>query len=442
MANKFYDYSSITKQFKGYGNVRYVMSHINLTSLESMHYQLDETKEYGIDKVSRKQYSLNLHSNITKLLSKMKQMTYKPYPVKRIYIPKSNKKLRPIGVPSYSDKLVQGVMANILNAIYEHIFLDCSFGFRPNRNCHQALKRLNEVVTNNDVNYIVEADIKSFFDNVNHQNLLNFMKPIIQDKRFMYYTHAFLKAGVIEDTDFSRTRKGTPQGGLISPILANIYLHYILDQWFEDFIRPKCNFCYLIRYADDFIVCFKEKNDSEWFLKQLTNRFKQYKLELEPSKTRAIDFYKSSSTFDFLGFTISKIESNNKQDNIDYTISSKSFQNKKSSIKYKIKKYRNEHRLVYKDDFNRFIVYLNSVLSGIYKYYNTCTSTPYLDKLYNYTILQLKNHLTKKQIRGIKQQITTIPLVESSTYKTIKFEERSTKNAKKRKTSGYVQNVS
>ncbi len=418
-----YDYSSLSKQYLKYGDVMYLMSHINEHSLLCMHYQLTETKMYGIDEVSRKIYGLNLTNNIKRLYASMKSSVYKPLPVKRLHIPKPNGKLRPIGIPAYEDKLVQGVMASILNAIYENVFLNCSYGFRSHRNCHLALKDLNKTILNNDVNYIVEADIKSFFDNVNHNELLKFIKEIIKDKKFIQYIEKFLKAGVIEDAKHLRTKRGTPQGGLISPVLANIFLHYVLDKWFENYIRPKCNYCHLIRYADDFIVCFKSYKDACWFQNELKNRFKEYHLELESSKTKIIIFEKYSNlaqTFDFLGFTIST-NNNKEQFNINYTISIKSLNKEKKSIKYKIKKYCRKHRLVYYKDFYKLIKYLNIILSGIYKYFNTYTSQPYLDDIYNYAILQLKNCLTKKQFRRIKQLIGTIPIVEPSTSKTIKL---------------------
>lgn len=280
---------------------------VNEETLKEQHRKQQKNKASGIDGITKEQYDEDLNNNLNNLVKRMKSFSYKPLPVRRTYIPKANGKVRPLGIPSYEDKLVQGEMANILNDIYENIFLDCSYGFRPNRNCHDVIKYINQTIMTKKVNYIVEADIKGFFDNVNHDWLMKFLEETIADKNFLRYIKRFLVAGYMEDMKYYETDKGTPQGGLISPTLANVYLHYVLDLWIEKFIKPKCKGeIYYVRYADDFIVMFQYEDEAKYFLEALEKRLNKFNLELEKSKTRILPFGRfkgNKDNFDFLGFT-------------------------------------------------------------------------------------------------------------------------------------------
>ena len=246
------DYSEIRRQLIKYRNVQSLMQYINEDTLMAKHKALNGNKAVGVDKVTKSIFDTNAEENIRKLYDDMKKFRYKPYPSRRVYIPKPNGNKRPLGIPSYQDKIVEGVMADILNQIYEPIFLDCSYGFRPNRDCHQAINALDKIIMKKKTNYIVDADIKGFFNNVNHDWLIKFLEHTIKDKNFIRYIKRFLKAGIIENNNYYDTEKGTPQGGLISPILANIYLHYVLDLWFELYVKTKYKGeAHLVRYADD-----------------------------------------------------------------------------------------------------------------------------------------------------------------------------------------------
>ena len=284
-----------------------LMHKVNKETLKKQHRKQIKNKASGIDNVTKEKYDEDLDNNLDKLLTNMKTFSYVPQPVRRTYIPKANGKLRPLGIPAYEDRLVQGAMAEVLNEIYENIFLDCSYGFRPNRNCHDVVRYINQTIMTKKVNYIVEADIKGFFDNVNHEWLMKSLREIIQDKNFLRYIKRFLKSGYMENMQYYETDKGTPQGGLISPILANVYLHYVLDLWVEKFIKPRCKGeIYYVRYADDFIVMFQSEYEAKHFLKALERRFNKFDLELEPTKTRILPFGRFKGTkesFDFLGFT-------------------------------------------------------------------------------------------------------------------------------------------
>lgn len=260
----------------------------------------------GVDKITKEKYELNLENNIENLIERMKKLSYRPQPVRRTYIPKINGKLRPLGIPSYEDKLVQAVMTEILNEIYEDKFLDISYGFRPNRNCHQAIREINQTIMIKKVNYILDCDIKGFFDNVNQKWLVKFLENDIQDKIFIRYIVRFLKSGYMEDMEYHETDKGTPQGGLISPILANVYLHYVLDRYFEEGIKPNLKGeAYMVRYADDFIIMFQYENEAKLVYQLLVKRLEKFGLEMEQDKTRIIPFGRfkgANETFDFLGF--------------------------------------------------------------------------------------------------------------------------------------------
>ena len=235
-----------------HGYKLYTLIHyVNRETLIKQHMKQQKNKASGIDRVTKEKYEENLATNINDLLVRMKKFSYKPLPVRRTYIPKANGKFRALGISSYEDKLVQGAMTDILNEIYECKFLDCSYGFRPNRNYHQALREINQRIMINKVNYILDCDIKGFFDNVNHQWLMKFLEYDIHDKNFLRYIKRFLIAGYMEDMKYYETDKGTPQGGLISPVLANVYLHYVLDLWFEKSVKPNLKGeAYLVRYAD------------------------------------------------------------------------------------------------------------------------------------------------------------------------------------------------
>jgi RNA-directed DNA polymerase len=270
----------------------------------------------GVDKMTKALYAENLEANLSNLVTRLHRMAYRPQPVRRKYIPKpGSTKQRPLGIPSFEDKLVQAGLVLILESVYEEDFINDSYGFRPGRSCHNALKSLSEAVENNPVNHIVEADIKGFFDNVNQEWLLKFLAHRIADKRIHRMVKRFLRAGVSEDGSVTVSDEGTPQGGVISPLLANIYLHYVLDLWFERVFRKNCSgYARLIRYADDFVVCFRYKVDAERFHMELINRLGRFDLEVEPTKTKVMEFGRfavqnagrrgqKAETFDFLGFT-------------------------------------------------------------------------------------------------------------------------------------------
>jgi len=270
----------------------------------------------GIDKMTKDMYAENLEANLSKLIDRLHRMAYIPQPVRRTYIPKpGSAKQRPLGIPCFEDKLVQAGLVRILESVYELDFMEDSYGFRPFRNCHNALKALSETVENNPINHIVEADIKGFFDNVSQEWLMKFLAHRIEDKRVWRMVKRFLKAGVAEDGSVMVSDAGTPQGGVISPLLANIYLHYALDLWFEKVYRKSCpGFARHIRYADDFVVCFQYKADAERFRVELGKRLGKFGLEVEPTKTKVMEFGRfavqnakrrgeRAETFDFLGFT-------------------------------------------------------------------------------------------------------------------------------------------
>lgn len=278
--------------------------------------QLRKDAAAGIDRVTKEEYGANLEQNLAELVERLHAMTYIPQPVRKVLIPKpgSNRK-RPLGIPALEDKLVQAGLTQILAAIYEADFMEDSYGFRPNRGCHDALRALSQAVERNAVNHIVDADIKGFFDNVEHEWMMKFLEHRIADKRVLRYIVRFLKAGVMSDGVVEESEMGTPQGGVISPVLANVYLHYSLDLWFERVFKKSCGgYARLVRYADDFVACFQKEGDARRFHQELEKRVAKFGLEISPEKTKIIEFGPIAGikakrnggkpeTFDFLGFT-------------------------------------------------------------------------------------------------------------------------------------------
>ena len=270
----------------------------------------------GIDGITKEQYGEQLEENLTQLVDRLHRMAYIPQAVVRVNIPKpGSDKLRPLGIPALEDKIVQAGLSRILQAVYEQDFIEDSYGFRPNRGCHDALRALSQSVENQPINHIVEADIKGFFDNVDQNQLMTFLSHRIADPRILRYIKRFLKAGIQEDGLFRASERGTPQGGVISPLLANIYLHYTLDNWFSKrFMKTCTGEARLIRYADDFVVCFQIEADAKRFRIEMEERLNQFGLEIAPEKTQRIEFGvfaikrakargEKAATFDFLGFT-------------------------------------------------------------------------------------------------------------------------------------------
>lgn len=297
----------IRYQSATFPTVQGMMHYVNEQTLMQEHRKQARKKATGIDGIDKTAYDENAEENIRELVSKMKKFQYRPQVVRRTYIPKGNGKLRPLGIPAYEDRLVQGVMAGLLNEVYEVRFLDCSYGFRPKRNAHDVVQYINQTIMTKKVNYVLEADIKGFFDNVNHDWLMEFLAHDIQDKNFLRYIKRFLIAGIMEGTELLESDRGTPQGGLISPVLANVYLHYVLDLWFEKAIKPKLRGeAYYVRYADDFLILFQYENQAQAVLNTLKSRLGKFSLELAEEKTRILPIGRFKGTkedFDFLGFT-------------------------------------------------------------------------------------------------------------------------------------------
>lgn len=288
---------------------------LNVEYLRDCYKSLNRNKAVGIDNVSWEEYGRNLDENLMQLVTRLKRKKYKPIAARRVYIPKSETEKRPLGISALENKIVERGITWILESIYEQDFLNCSYGFRPKRNGHQALKELNDLIMFQPVNHIVEADIKGFFDNVSHEKLMECIRIRIKDTTLLNLIKKFLKAGYIDDGVLVKSDTGTPQGSILSPMLANIFLHYVLDTWFKKMVKSRVRgYCEIVRYADDFVCAVRYAEDARRIERGLQNRFNKYGLEIHPTKSRNISFgrfewknaksqNRRANTFDFLGFT-------------------------------------------------------------------------------------------------------------------------------------------
>ena len=312
--------SLITKKAAKDPKLKFI-SLIHLLNDEEYLYQcfkeLERGKAAGIDERTKESYTeQEIRQAIAQVVQAMKTRKYKPRPVRRVFIPKSNGKLRPLGIPTVMDKVIQLAVAKILEPIFEPVFLNTSYGYRTKRNAHEALKAVNDMLMGQKVNRVIDADIKAFFDHVNHDWMAECLKQRIADPRFLALIRRMLKAGVMYEGRFEETEHGTPQGGIISPILANIYLHYVLDLWFEKKLKSTLRgYAGMVRYADDFVIGCQYPYDAEWIVKELKDRLTKFDLMLAEDKTRVITFGRFArerraergkgkpETFTFLGFT-------------------------------------------------------------------------------------------------------------------------------------------
>lgn len=271
----------------------------------------------GVDGQTADAYARELGGNLRALLERAKSGSYRAPPVRRVYIPKGDGSKRPLGIPTFEDKVLQRAVAMVLEAVYEEDFLPCSFGFRPKRNAHQALETLRTALMATKGGWVVEVDIRKFFDTLDHRQLREILRQRIRDGVLLRLIGKWLNAGVLENGAISVSELGTPQGGVISPLLANIYLHEVLDTWFEREVRPRlAGRATLVRYADDFVVALSVEQDARRVMDVLPKRFGKYGLTLHPEKTKLIRFERPSTrpsakdgggdgpgTFDLLGFT-------------------------------------------------------------------------------------------------------------------------------------------
>ena len=290
--------------------------HLNLTLLLKAFYKLNRKAAKGVDNLGWFEYQKNAKQNIRALHEKLQSGQYKARPVKRLWIPKPNGEKRPIGITAMEYKIVQQALVWVLEPIYESDFLGFSYGFRPGRNQHQALDAVYMAIAYKKVSWVLDADLKGFFDTIDHQWMITFLSHRIADKRVLKLVKGWLKAGVMDEHTKHKTLVGTPQGAVISPLLANIFLHYVLDLWVQQWRKRHARGdIYIVRYADDFVMGFQYKNDAEQFKIDLKKRLSDFKLSLNESKTQLIEFGRFAKsnrrarkeskpkTFDFLGFT-------------------------------------------------------------------------------------------------------------------------------------------
>jgi len=354
--------------------------------------ELKRNKSPGIDGVTVNEYEEQLDKNAAYLVARLKAKQYKPKPVKRVYIPKPNGDKRPLGIPAVEDKIVQMAIKKILEAIFEPDFIDTSYGFRPNRNCHDALKQIDKIIMNYPVNFIVDMDISKFFDTVNHKCLMEFLRQRIVDSNLLQLISRFLKSGIMEEGIYFETDQGTPQGGILSPVLANVYLHYVLDSWFETEVIPQLNgFAQLVRYADDFVVCFENEKEARIFGIALRQRMSKFGLTISEEKSKIIEFGRLTcqmakkygfkcETFDFLGFTHFCDKTRRDKFKLGRKTSRKKFTQKMKDTNLWLKSIRNRIEL------KELWKLLGIKLLGHYQYYGMSGNFRLLRNFYDHTV--------------------------------------------------------
>jgi group II intron reverse transcriptase/maturase len=342
---------------------------INEELLRECWRKLNKRSAVGVDGVSYREYDGDLDANLTDLIRRLKSGAYKAKLVRRHYIPKGNGKQRPLGIPSTEDKLLQYAVAQILSAIYEQDFFPCSYGYRPKVGAKDAVDDLQRNLNFGPFHWVVEADIRGFFDNIDHDHLVAMLEERIDDQRFIRLIRKWLKAGVLDtDGKVLHPATGSPQGGIVSPILANIYLHHVLVKWFEDTVKANCiGRAYLCVYADDFVCAFEKDVDARRFYQTLPKRMGKYGLEVAPEKTNLIQFSKrggeANGTFEFLGFEFRWKKSKQKgKPYVKRTTAREKFRKSVKGLTQWCKKFRNlkVRALIFK---------LNAKLRGYYNYY-------------------------------------------------------------------------
>jgi group II intron reverse transcriptase/maturase len=351
------------------------MHHITEDLLRTAYITLNRSAAAGVDDVTWREYGKKLKEHLPALHERVQSGKYRAMPSKRIWIPKPEGRKRPIGIAVLEDKIVQQAVAMVLNQIFEVDFLGFSYGFRPKRNPHNALDAVWVGIEKRKVNWVLDADIKGFFDAISHEWLLKFLEHRIADQRLLRLCRKWLRAGVSEAGQWSKTDVGTPQGAVISPVLANLYLHHVLDLWTDAWRKTARGDVIIVRYADDFVMGFQYRNEADLFLQQLQERMAKFGLELHQEKTRLIEFGRFAAanrskrgegkpeTFDFLGFThiCAKTKRGNR-----FTIRRKTIAKR---LRAKVKKMKEGIRLRMHDPIPEQGQWLRAVVLGHLNYY-------------------------------------------------------------------------
>jgi group II intron reverse transcriptase/maturase len=356
-----------------------LFTHLRVDLLREVFFRLRKQAAPGVDGQTWAEYAEGLDDRLRDLQDRLHRGAYKPPPVRRVEIPKAGGKKRPLGLPTVEDKVVQGAVVALLTPVYEAEFLECSYGFRPKRNQHEALEAVDRMLYRGKVDWVLDADLRSYFDTIEHDRLVEVLGHRIGDQRLIRLIRRWLKAGVLTDQGLEATEEGTPQGGLVSPLLANIYLHYVLDLWARKEMRSLWGQAHLVRYADDFLVGFQRREDAETFRRRLDERLKAFGLTLHPEKTRLIRFgmfaqrdcaqdgLKRPQTFVFLGFTHICGRSREGKFKVVRRTASKKRRAKLAELKVEMRR-----RLHWRigDQWS----WLCSVLRGHYRYYGVSTN--------------------------------------------------------------------
>ncbi len=334
-----------------------LMHHYTVENLRACFEVLDGKKAPGVDGVTKTEYGQNLEENLQQLCRKLTQMSYRPQPVRRVEIPKEDGSMRPLGISCVEDKIVQEMTRQILEAIYEPMFIETSYGFRPKRSCHDALRQLNSEVMTKPVNWIADLDLAQFFDTMPHQEILAVLQERLKDRKFLYLIARMLKAGIQTPGGMVQDELGSPQGSIVSPVIANVFLDHVLDQWFSQVVTQHCRgYCAILRYADDSIAVFEFESDAQRFMRVLPKRLEKFGLRLNQAKTQLLPFGKRQAwqsfkarerlpTFDFLGLTHYWGRSRSGKARLKRKTSKKRFRRALVSLNQWLRQERNAHKL-------------------------------------------------------------------------------------------------